>query len=142
MVDTEERDKYKLFLAYCEERRKDWRQQEEDDTKSKEMKMRKEEHWKLLRESISFLQENERHWQQRKIKEVDRIREEEKMDRLAVCKQKKRRYGIQRMSKEENKRMKEKTEERIIISQAKANYWKRYRGEGEGKNDKVWSTLK
>ena len=45
------------------------------------------------------------------------------------------------MSKEENKRMKERTEERIIISQAKANYWKRYRGEGEGKHDKVWSTL-
>ena len=129
MTDTEEREKYRLFLAYCEERRKEWRKQEEEDTTRKEMQRRKEEHWKLFRESISFLKENERHWQQRKIKEVDRIKEEEKTDRMAVCKQKKRRYGIQKMSKEENKRMKERTEERIIISQAKANYWKRHRGE-------------
>ena len=141
-IDTEEREKYRLFLAYCEERRKEWRKQEEEDTTRKEMQMRKEEHWKLFRESVSFLKENERHWQQRKIKEVDRIKEEEKIDRLAVCKQKKRRYGIQRMSKEENKRMKERTEERIIISQARANYWKRHRGEGVGKNDKEWSALR
>ena len=46
------------------------------------------------------------------------------------------------MSKEENKRMKERTEERIIISQAKANYWKRHRGEGGGKNDKEWRALR
>jgi hypothetical protein len=52
MMDTEEREKYKLFLAYCEERRKDWRKQEEEDTKRNEMQMRKEEHWKLLRESL------------------------------------------------------------------------------------------
>ena len=35
MMDTEEMDKYKLFLAYCEERRKVWRQQEEEDTERK-----------------------------------------------------------------------------------------------------------
>ena len=142
MTDTEEREKYRLFLAYCEERRKEWRKQEEEDTTRKEMQRRKEEHWKLFRESISFLKENERHWQQRKIKEVDRIKEEEKADRLAVCKKNNRRYGIQKMSKEENTRMKERTEERIIISRANANYWKRHRGEGGGKHDKEWIALR
>ena len=35
------------------------------------------------------------------------------------------------MSKEERKRLKTRTEERIEIAQAKANYWKWYRGGGE-----------
>ena len=91
MMDTEKREKYSQFLAYCEERRTDWRKQEEEDKARKETQMRKEEHWKLLRESVAFLKENERHWQQRRIKEVDRIKEEDKIDRLAVCKQKKKR---------------------------------------------------
>jgi hypothetical protein len=68
----------------------------------------------------------------RKIKEVDRIKEEEKRDRLAICKEKKKRYDIKKMNKEENRRSKERTDERILISQAKANYWKKYRGRVRG----------
>ena len=33
MRDTEEKEKYRLFLAYCEERRREWRKQEEEDHK-------------------------------------------------------------------------------------------------------------
>ena len=73
--------------------------------------MRKEANWSLLRESISFLKENEDGWQQRRIKEVDRIKEEEKKDRLEICKEKKKRYGIKKLNKEENRRLKERTEE-------------------------------
>ena len=68
----------------------------------------------------------------RKIKEVDRIKEEEKRDILAICKEKKKRYDIKKMNKEENRRSKERTEERILIFQAKANYWKKYRGRVRG----------
>jgi hypothetical protein len=83
----------------------------------------------------------------RKIREVDRIKEEEKRDRLAICKEKKKRYGIKTMNKEERKSMKQRTEERIIISQAKANSWKRYRSRGEGEeeereNEEAWRSLR
>ena len=123
------------------------RQMEEDEDRKREA-MKKESSWSLLRESICFLKENGNKWQQRKILEVDRIKEEEKKDRLAICKEKKKKYGTKRMNKEENKRLKERTEERILISQAKANYWKEYRGRGgrmEGEdieNDATWKRLK
>ena len=60
---------------------------------------RREEHWRLLRESVRFLRENEAGWQQRKIKEVDRIKEMEKAERLAIASQKKKRYGIKTLKK-------------------------------------------
>jgi hypothetical protein len=53
-----------------------------------------------LRESAAFLRTNADKWRERKIKECDRIREEEKKDRLAVVREKKRKYGIKRLSKE------------------------------------------
>ena len=54
-------------------------------------------------------------WQQRKIKEVNRIKEEEKKDLLAICKEKRKRYGAKykNLSKEESKKLKKRTEERI-----------------------------
>jgi hypothetical protein len=39
---------------------------------------------------------------------------------------------LKRLSKEENKRLKSRTEERIKIARAKENYWKKYRD----RNDK------
>ena len=104
-------------------------------------------HWELLRTSIQFLKEKESGWQTRKIKEVESIKEEEKRDRLAICKEKKRRYGLKRLSKVESKRRKMRTEERMVVSMAKANYWKHYRGgdmmEGEVDDTKeAWKALK
>ena len=145
LEDKEEKEKYKRFLEYCEEKRREWRKQEEEDTARKEDAKRKEENWKLLRESISFLKKNESKWQHRKIKEVERIKNEEKADRLAIRRQKKKKYGIKLLNKEENKRIKERTEERIIISQAKANYWKMHRGEERGykeMNGEHWRNMK
>ena len=98
--------------------------QEEDEERKRDAQ-RKERSWSLLRTSMEYLKEKEECWQQRKIREVDKIKEEEKRDRLAICKEKKKRYGIKTMNKEEKKRLKQRTEERIIISQAKANYWKK-----------------
>ena len=67
----------------------------------------------------------------------ERIMEEEKKDRLAIASQKKKIYGLKRLNKEENSRLKKRTEERLELSQAKANYWKWHRGEGraESKDD-------
>jgi hypothetical protein len=36
------------------------------------------------------------------------------------------------LSKEENSRLKSRTEDRILISQSKANLWKKYREEEDG----------
>ena len=68
-----------------------------------------------MRESIKFLKDNEKGWQQRRIGEVDRIKEEEKMERLAIGEQKRKRYGIKKLNKEEQKRIKERTSEIIEI---------------------------
>ena len=57
-----------------------------------------------------------------------------------------RKYGIKSMNKEESRRLKERTEERMMISEAKANYWKKYRSGGDGveedKHAKEWRKLK
>ena len=64
---------------------------------------------------MEFLKKNEKGWQTRKIREIERIKEEEKVERLTICAQKKKRYGIKNLTKEENKRMKERTAQRIKI---------------------------
>jgi hypothetical protein len=84
---------------------------EEDRERLKEAK-RKEGTWELMRASISLLKEKEGVWRTRRIEECERIKEEEKRDRLAVVSQKKRRYGIKKISKEENLRFKMRTEEK------------------------------
>ena len=91
----------------------------DEDEERKLLAKEKEDHWRLLRLSIQYLKENEPKWRSRKIKECDRIREEEKADRLAIAKMKKKRYGVKGLSKEENGRMKQRTEERLEIARAK-----------------------
>ena len=68
----------------------------------------------------------------RKMKECDKIKEEEKQDRLALSREKKRKYGMKKISKEENMRLRKRTGERLEIATAKANLWKKFR---EGKDD-------
>ena len=55
---------------------------------------REMEHWALLKESMRFLKENEKGWQTRKIKEIERIKEEERAERITICAEKKKRYGL------------------------------------------------
>jgi hypothetical protein len=64
------------------------------------------------------------------------------VERLTICAQKKNRYGIKNRTKEENKRMKERTAQRIEISRAKGNYWKMHRGESTSGNEKEWKRLR
>ena len=97
-----------------------------------------------MRESVNFLKENDERWRSRRILEFDRIREEEKLDRLALVKVKKLKYGRSRASKEENMRLKKRTEERLEISQAKANLWKKFREGPVNLNEeefKAWETV-
>ena len=50
-----------------------------------------------------------------------------------LVKEKKKRYGIAKLSKEEHTRMKKRTEDRLTIAQAKGNLWKRFREEDKKK---------
>ena len=107
-----------------EEKRQEARMllQKEDD-KKKEAK-EKEARWALLRESMAFLKENFNTWQERKVEECERLKQEAKEDRLAVTRMKKKRYGIKRLSKDANKRLKERAEDRILLVKARGNLWK------------------
>jgi hypothetical protein len=101
----------------------------------------------LLRLSMNYLKEKDGAWRQRRIEECDKIREEEKIDRLAVTREKKKGYGINKISKDENLKIKRRTEERLDVAKAKENLWKRFR---EGKEDnemedeelKAWEAIK
>ena len=103
----------------------------EDEDRMKEAR-KKEATWELLRTSISYLKKKDGVWKTRKILECDRIKEKEKRDRLTVAKMKKKRYGVKRMSKEENMRFKMRTEERLEIAKAKTNFWRNHRRQGQG----------
>ena len=149
MKDATEEDnkRYRLFLTYMEERREESRILMQKENERKEEAKKKKESWELMRKCIDFLKADGDRWRERKIKECDRIREEEKKDRLAVVRVKKRKYGLTRLSKEENKRMSLRTEERREISKAKENLWRHYRDEGKrqkiGKEEEdAWETLK
>ena len=86
--------------------------------------MAKEKAWEMMRESITFMKTHEEKWRTRRIEECDRIKEEEKIDRLAIAREKKKRYGLKKLSVEENMRLKGRTEDRLEIARAKENYWK------------------
>ena len=98
-----------------------------------------------MRMSVEYLKQNEDRWRCRKIDECERIKEEEKKDRLAIVKGKKKRYGLQKLSKEENRRLKSRTEDRIEIAKAKENYWRKFRqkndNEMEEEEDDAWRNL-
>ena len=63
----------------------------------------------------------------RKLEDCERVREEEKRDRLAVVAMKKKRYGVKTLSKEESMRLKTRKEERLEIGEAGSNLWKMMR---------------
>ena len=44
-----------------------------------------------------------------------------------MAKEKKKRHGIKRLSKEENQRMTRRTEDRLEIARAKENLWRKFR---------------
>ena len=59
--------------------------------------------------------------------------------------EKKKRYGLTRLSKEENRRLKERTEDKVTLAQARGNYWKHYRDkrdEDKEETAEAWERLK
>ena len=79
---------------------------------------------------------------------MERIKAEEKKDRLAVGNIKKKRYGIGKLNNEENLRLKSRTEDRILLARGRENLWKKFR---ESKEDdtfmgeeeaKAWETVR
>ena len=142
---SDENEKYKIFLQYCEERREEARLLQQGDEERMKGAKEKRRHWNLLRETIKYLRENDARWTQRKLKETARIRAEEKADRLAIVAEKKKRYGLTRLSKEENRRLKERTEDKVTLAQARGNYWKHYRDkrdEDKEETAEAWERLK
>jgi hypothetical protein len=136
--------RYRKFLTYMEEKRQEARmllQKEDDKKEAKE----KEAIWALLRESMAFLRENSHMWQERKVEECEKVKQEAKEDRLAVSRMKKKRYGIKRLSKEENKRIKERAEDRILLAKARGNLWKLARNpeerQMEDKEEEAWRVM-
>ena len=91
---SEENERYRAFLKYCEEMREEKKRQISEDEGRKAEARRKENIWSLLKESIKYLRENEVSWQHRKIGEIERIKAEERQDRLAIVNEKRKRYGI------------------------------------------------
>jgi hypothetical protein len=63
------------------------------------------------------------------MKESEKLKEEEKIDRFAIASEKKKRYGLKKLNKEENHRLMERTERKIELAQAKSNYRKWHREE-------------
>ena len=123
----EDKKRYLDLMNYMEERRVQAREMLKEEEERKECARKKEESWALLRESTAFLRVHEDGWRMRRIQECERIKEEERVDRLALVREKKKKYGIRKISKEENLRLKGRTEERIEISVAKSNLWKKFR---------------
>ena len=114
-------DTYRKFLDYMEEKREEARMMlQADDDRKKEAK-KKENSWQLLREATKFLRDNADRWRERKIEECERVRREEKEDRLAIVKMKKKRYGLSKLSKEEIMRLKQRTEEKVMMARARSN---------------------
>ena len=63
------------------------------------------------------------------------MKQEDKDDRLAVVAIKKKRYGIGKLSKDETKGMRKRTEERILLAKVKENLWRKYQDK-ESDDDK------
>ena len=84
-----------------------------------------------MKEAVKFLKENSDSWRERRIEECERIRLEEKEDRFAVIRMKKKRYGLTTLSKEERMRLKGRTEEKLLLAKAKSNLWKMVRDPAE-----------
>jgi hypothetical protein len=144
---ADDNQRYKEFLMHMEERREEARERLIKEEERKRMARKKEESWSLMRVAVNFLRENTDKWRERKIEECDRIREENKRDRLAVSKQKKKRYGMKRLSKEKNLRMTRRTDERLEIAKAKENLWRKFRERKEEdvmeeEEEQAWKSLK
>jgi hypothetical protein len=128
----EDNKRYREFLQYCEQKRKENKIWKEEEDKRKDKAMGKEDHWKLLRMCIEEIREKEGKWTTRKTEELDRIKEEEKEDRLAIAREKKKRYGLKGLNKDEKLHLKRRTEEKKELAVARSNYWKWHRGGEKG----------
>ena len=74
-------------------------------------------------------------WQERKLRECERMRKEAKEDRMAVVRMKKKRYGISKLDKDETRGLRKRTEERILIAKARDNLWKRHQHQDQCYDD-------
>ena len=82
----------------------------------------------------------------KETEELDRIKEEEKEDRLAIAREKKKRYGLKGLNKDEKLHLKRRTEEKKELAVARSNYWKWHRGGEKGGKENgdgpLWESLK
>ena len=70
------------MLEYIEKKREEKEEKEKEDVHRMARQREKQERWALMRESVKYLKENYSKWQEKKVEEWDRIKQEEKRDRL------------------------------------------------------------
>ena len=125
-ANDEDNRRYRDLLQYMEDRRQEAKERQQEDEERKARAEKRKKSFRLLKLSMEFLREKEDKWRVRKIEECERIKEEEKKDRLAMVKEKKRWYGLKKLSKDENLKIKMRTEERLEISRGKTNLWRKF----------------
>ena len=125
--------RYDKLLAYIEKKREKKKLKEDEDKQRMEKMKQKEQRWSLMREAVKFLRENDMKWQERKIEEWGRIKLEEKKDRLAMVEIKKGRYGakLAKLTKDENSKIRMRTEERKEMAVVMRNLWRKCREMGD-----------
>ena len=81
----EDNQRNRDFLAYCEERRRESRRDQEDDIERKSSAESKSKHWEMMRLSTEFLKQNEQKWRTRKLEEFKIIMKLEKKELLMLA---------------------------------------------------------
>ena len=66
----EDKQRYRAFLLYCEDKRQESRLRQEEDEERKRRAKRREKQWELMQISIEYLKKNETKWRTRKIENV------------------------------------------------------------------------
>ena len=137
--------RYKRFMVYMEERRIEARQRLQEEEALKEKARQKKKRWELLRISLEYLRLHDEKWQERRLEECERIKKEEKEDRLAIVRVKKRKYGLKRLSKDEGAKMRMRSEERILLATARENLWRMSRSPLEildDEDEEAWGVVR
>ena len=90
---------YGDFLTYMEQRRAEARDRLNEDEEGKRRAEKRERSWHLLRESICYLEKNSEKWRQRRLKEVDKVKQEDEADK----KQKEEKERLEKKKKEDGR---------------------------------------
>ena len=89
--------------------------------------------WDLMRTCRDYLEKNSSRWEKRTREETERIKAEEKKERLEMGKKKKNKFGSknEELTKNEKDDLKKLTEIRLEIAEIRQHLWRKYRDSGQ-----------